>query len=592
MRALTVLALALLEVGSAVAGDDPAPLPTTEKAVAQVQAGREAAYLRVLSTFDAAAMADPGNPLPVVARCEFVGKFLDEEYGQWIDSAPAEFESCSRTLKARWPKSPDVQLFTLDQLGGKDAVGLGEKLLADSDSWSVAQRRRLLATLSESYEWQDDKQRAGELAVPASRLGELSRVPLAIEHLVSKQEFAKAERLLRESPAATDQWSATRRVTAALGLPAQRSALAELRRYRSATFTVDAAVAAKAHARAGDLKAARRVLARQPAKTPALQGARFDIALELHDWKAAAALIDMTDADRFATSFQQSALLVRQSPASMFSTNMLLAGFATLVLFAGLSLAPALFLAPVHYRGLVRRVRGTPSIPLFNGIGLRHAWLGGALALCVPLIATVLWEPSSLAILLEGEALPDSRALFRISLWSTLLSLVCLSPMLRRLGRDQFLGTAAVLGAWWRVLLSWVVVLCVSYLVSYWNLESGGAETLQTKAVEALISVGARDYSIAITFLLLAVLVPIVEELVFRGLLLGGMSRHISFGWANLAQALLFAAFHDDLPRFPFYFVMGLLAGWLVKRTGALSPAIVLHAAVNGVAVATRVFAT
>jgi membrane protease YdiL (CAAX protease family) len=62
------------------------------------------------------------------------------------------------------------------------------------------------------------------------------------------------------------------------------------------------------------------------------------------------------------------------------------------------------------------------------------------------------------------------------------------------------------------------------------------------------------------------------------------MSRHIGFAWANFWQALLFALCHNDWPRFPYYLTMGLLAGWLVRRTGRLAPAILLHMIINATA--------
>jgi uncharacterized protein len=77
----------------------------------------------------------------------------------------------------------------------------------------------------------------------------------------------------------------------------------------------------------------------------------------------------------------------------------------------------------------------------------------------------------------------------------------------------------------------------------------------------------------------------LLEELIFRGLLLGGLSRHISVGWANTLQALLFATIHVDAPRFLFYFALGLAAGWLVRRHHTLWPAVLLHALNNGLAV-------
>ena len=63
----------------------------------------------------------------------------------------------------------------------------------------------------------------------------------------------------------------------------------------------------------------------------------------------------------------------------------------------------------------------------------------------------------------------------------------------------------------------------------------------------------------------------------YRGMLLGSMTRHIGFGWANAIQATAFALSHDDPPRFLTYLAVGALAGWLVRRRRTLWPAMALH---------------
>jgi membrane protease YdiL (CAAX protease family) len=79
------------------------------------------------------------------------------------------------------------------------------------------------------------------------------------------------------------------------------------------------------------------------------------------------------------------------------------------------------------------------------------------------------------------------------------------------------------------------------------------------------------------------VLVPVIEELVFRGCLLGGLSRHISFRWANLWQAAIFAGLHDGWNHFVYLFVLALIAGWLTKKTKGLAMPILLHAINNAI---------
>ena len=188
--------------------------------------------------------------------------------------------------------------------------------------------------------------------------------------------------------------------------------------------------------------------------------------------------------------------------------------------------------------------------------------------------------------------MPPGGALFRATTWGTAIALLCMIPYMRSMGRRAVMGDRAVLRAWWRVLIAWACLVAVGIAISLAHGQfGGGGPTIQTKMVESLATGGRETYGVAVTLLVTALLVPIFEELVFRGLILGGLTRHISFGWANLLQAVLFAAIHADPPRFLFYLALGLLGGWLVKRSGSLAPAIALHALNNTLAISLRLMA-
>lgn len=567
---------------------DPASDLTPASGLERVQAGKADAYHEVLAEFDAAIHASPDDPTLAVSRCQFIGQFTDEDY-EWIESAAADFKACREGVEARWPTDPNVQLFALDQLWGEEATTRGETLLRGADAWPAALRRRLLTRLSEDYDNRDGTSaRGGELAVMAAQLGETSRVAAAVAYLAAKGESTPAQALLRQAPAATTAWQASRRVTAALALSDHAAALAELRRYQQADFEVDAVAAAKAHMRAGDAVAARRLLEGKTPATQAIKQARFDAALAAGDAAAAAQAIDITDSRQFPLVAQHFALVVTQSPATLLSGRMMLVMLAMLLLLALLAAAPGLVLVPVHYRGLMRRVRGKAAVPLFERINLRHAWLGGAVAICIPLMVAFVVVPGAIATLLGGEDLPDQAALLRLTLWATLVGLLVLVPVIPRLGLRTILGDRTVWRGWWRVLLAWVALFAVGVAVNLWNRNAGDTSTLQTKMVESLVGGGFQQYGLAVTLLLMAVVVPLYEEIIFRGLLLGGMSAHISFGWANLIQAVLFAVVHGDNPRFVFYLTLGLLSGWLARKSRSLGPSIALHGANNALATLLR----
>ncbi|MGH7687357.1 MAG: lysostaphin resistance A-like protein [Candidatus Dormibacteria bacterium] len=75
------------------------------------------------------------------------------------------------------------------------------------------------------------------------------------------------------------------------------------------------------------------------------------------------------------------------------------------------------------------------------------------------------------------------------------------------------------------------------------------------------------------------------QEVQFRGLLLGALERVMPRGWANLTQAAVFALAHlaiayggPEAPFVPITFVVGLVFGLLVQRTGSIWPAVTIHA--------------
>jgi membrane protease YdiL (CAAX protease family) len=66
----------------------------------------------------------------------------------------------------------------------------------------------------------------------------------------------------------------------------------------------------------------------------------------------------------------------------------------------------------------------------------------------------------------------------------------------------------------------------------------------------------------ALTLLTAAVVAPLGEELLFRGLLQSSISHRWGRRVAVLASAIAFSVWHTDLPRAPTLFLAGLAMGW------------------------------
>jgi len=78
-----------------------------------------------------------------------------------------------------------------------------------------------------------------------------------------------------------------------------------------------------------------------------------------------------------------------------------------------------------------------------------------------------------------------------------------------------------------------------------------------------------------------AVVGPLVEELLFRGVILGGLLSHYRPRWALLGSAVLFGIVHLNLWQFVPAFGMGLATGWLFVRTRSLWPCVAFHGIYN-----------
>ncbi len=81
------------------------------------------------------------------------------------------------------------------------------------------------------------------------------------------------------------------------------------------------------------------------------------------------------------------------------------------------------------------------------------------------------------------------------------------------------------------------------------------------------------------------ILAPICEELAFRGITMGYAKRNMTFWFANIIQALLFAGMHMNPMQGVYAFFMGLLLGYLVNKSGSIVMGIILHMAFNTIGV-------
>jgi membrane protease YdiL (CAAX protease family) len=107
---------------------------------------------------------------------------------------------------------------------------------------------------------------------------------------------------------------------------------------------------------------------------------------------------------------------------------------------------------------------------------------------------------------------------------------------------------------------------------------TGGARTPEITEVFLALY---REYGAAVLVLIAALVVPLYEEFIFRGIMLDSCERHLSFHLANILQALTFALLHQRPVLVPFFFMFGWVAGLMRRESGGLLVPILMHVSNN-----------
>ena len=88
-----------------------------------------------------------------------------------------------------------------------------------------------------------------------------------------------------------------------------------------------------------------------------------------------------------------------------------------------------------------------------------------------------------------------------------------------------------------------------------------------------------------IFIVLISVLAPILEEVIFRKVIFGSIYKKTNFIIAGLASALIFGLMHSDNPHILTYTAMGLVFAFLYVQTKRIIVPILAHMSINTYAV-------
>ena len=113
--------------------------------------------------------------------------------------------------------------------------------------------------------------------------------------------------------------------------------------------------------------------------------------------------------------------------------------------------------------------------------------------------------------------------------------------------------------------------------------------TREGSAQRQFVGLGFGVSAMALAFLKGVVQTGFAEELLFRGLIAGSLSRHLPFVWANVAQAFIFLVPHFHIllvmpemwPILPLVFLGALTFGWVRIKSGSILGSWLMHGTGN-----------
>jgi uncharacterized protein len=94
---------------------------------------------------------------------------------------------------------------------------------------------------------------------------------------------------------------------------------------------------------------------------------------------------------------------------------------------------------------------------------------------------------------------------------------------------------------------------------------------------DALSGIRAAPVLAALVLIIVVLIAPMCEEILYRGLLWGGVERLAGRWWAFVVTTLLFALAHFELTRTPLLLIVAIPIALARLYTGRLLPAIVAH---------------
>lgn len=184
-----------------------------------------------------------------------------------------------------------------------------------------------------------------------------------------------------------------------------------------------------------------------------------------------------------------------------------------------------------------------------------------------------------IAVLIAPEQMSDINvALFVSSAANYLIAMPLLVCMVRRIPTVHLPQHKMGVGKWLVAFLMSYVLMYLANLVGLFL--TGAFGVIKGSPVANPLEQVVSGLSPVTALIVMVILAPIVEEYIFRKVLIDRMAAY-GEGVAIVLSGLMFGLFHGNLNQFAYAFGLGVFFGFIYVKTGRLRYTVLLHATIN-----------
>ncbi|PWL38819.1 hypothetical protein DKG77_11295 [Flagellimonas aquimarina] len=568
--------------------------------VNQLNDSKDVDFQRIIELYDAYIIENPLDLIAKVERCKFIGNSYYDEYEEY-NLKYEETEKCIDELYLNYPNNPNVLIYKAENLYGDEKLAILEeaqnKILNSPASWTDIDKASINKMLGDYYRYGENSEKTLRYYVKAQGLNsdlDLS-IPIAEIYVENGKNHLAKKVLLPQLDNDTVLWQINTKAKLLLEVGETELALKlfdEVKR-KDSTF-INYSEMALAMENLGDFDLAREFLVKGTLsewnKVSSLQNL-FDHDLKHSDSKTAlSSLRNLQEENSFDDFFAIKRFHVFfKNPFLPWSFSELLhLSFLVLSIFFLVAI-PYLWVLPIFNLGLFIKRKGKQIIPKLNfNWGLRHFWIISFVYLFAQyLLSLVFFYEENINAFFEVIISYEEVVEDQLVLANSMLAFVAFMAIgtLFVLKKDVLYSLySSKLSVWTSLKLGigFVIfnIIFLKILKGFVDIDDFDSTQLVFNASVEIVAI-LKTYGFFVAVLAVAVVAPIYEEVIFRGVVLGSVEKHLGFIGANVIQASMFALIHFSLKLFIYYFVFGLVTGYYARKTEGLITGIILHAVNN-----------